>query len=82
MRYPLYNNNLVQTAYLHQSQSGHPVSAPARIGKEGLSKIDNGMERNGRSGRRVYRITPAGRRALAAEKVKVRELFGELFEHN
>ncbi|MGH7617491.1 MAG: PadR family transcriptional regulator [Gemmatimonadaceae bacterium] len=31
--------------------------------------------------RRVYRITPAGRRALAEAKLKVRELFGELFEH-
>jgi DNA-binding PadR family transcriptional regulator len=30
--------------------------------------------------RRVYRITPSGRRALAAAKLKVRELFGELFE--
>jgi DNA-binding PadR family transcriptional regulator len=31
--------------------------------------------------RRLYRITPAGRRALDAAKLKVRELFGELFEH-
>jgi DNA-binding PadR family transcriptional regulator len=30
--------------------------------------------------RRVYRITPGGRRALSAAKLKVRELFGELFE--
>ena len=31
-------------------------------------------------GRFRYRATPAGRRALKAAKVKVRELFGELFE--
>jgi DNA-binding PadR family transcriptional regulator len=30
--------------------------------------------------RRLYKITPAGRRALAAAKDKVRELFAELFE--
>jgi hypothetical protein len=30
--------------------------------------------------RRVYRATPAGKRALARAKGKVRELFGELFE--
>lgn len=30
--------------------------------------------------RRVYRATPQGRRALGDAKVKVRELFGELFE--
>jgi DNA-binding PadR family transcriptional regulator len=37
-------------------------------------------ERNGKSLRRVYRATPLGRRALAAAKVKVRELFHELIE--
>lgn len=30
--------------------------------------------------RRVYRATPAGRKALMLAKEKVRELFGELFE--
>ena len=32
--------------------------------------------------RRSYRITARGRKALAAAKVKVTELFGELFEDN
>jgi DNA-binding PadR family transcriptional regulator len=36
--------------------------------------------RNGRS-RRVYRATAAGRKALAGARERVRELFGELFEH-
>jgi PadR family transcriptional regulator, regulatory protein PadR len=31
--------------------------------------------------RRVYSGTPSGRRALNLAKQKVRELFGELFEH-
>jgi PadR family transcriptional regulator, regulatory protein PadR len=34
---------------------------------------------DGRS-RRMYRITPAGRTALAEARQKVKELFGELFE--
>ena len=38
-------------------------------------------KREGRRYRRLYRATPAGRRALIAAKEKVRELFGELFEH-
>src|SRR5512141_208811 len=37
--------------------------------------------RNGRSLRKQYRATPAGRRALAAAQDKVRELFRELIEH-
>ncbi|MGI8508222.1 MAG: PadR family transcriptional regulator [Gemmatimonadaceae bacterium] len=32
--------------------------------------------------RRVYRATPAGRRALVAARNKVRELFGEMFDHD
>src|SRR5204863_677214 len=36
--------------------------------------------RNGKSLRKVYRATPQGRRALAAAKTKVRELFRELVE--
>jgi PadR family transcriptional regulator PadR len=36
--------------------------------------------RSGKSLRRVYRATPFGRKALAASKSKVRELFHELIE--
>jgi DNA-binding PadR family transcriptional regulator len=36
--------------------------------------------RERRQARRMYRVTPAGRKALAAAKIKVRELVGELFE--
>ena len=36
--------------------------------------------RNGKSLRKVYRATPLGRKALAAAKGKVRELFRELME--
>jgi PadR family transcriptional regulator, regulatory protein PadR len=36
--------------------------------------------RFGKVRRRLYRATPAGRKALRAAKQKVRELFGELIE--
>ena len=36
-------------------------------------------KREGRQVRRLYRVTPAGRKALTAAKIKVRELVGELF---
>jgi len=55
-----------------------------------LYPILHGMEKKGHlrseieeaSGhfRRVYRITPKGKKALEGAKEKVRELFGELFE--
>ena len=37
-------------------------------------------QRNGKSRRKMYRATPAGRKALAAAKHKVSELFRELTE--
>ncbi len=37
-------------------------------------------KREGRQVRRLYRTTPAGKKALAAAKIKARELVGELFE--
>src|SRR5947209_7423639 len=49
-----------------------------RLEKKGyLSSVE---ERNGKSRRTVYRATPMGRKALAAAKSKVRELFQELVE--
>jgi PadR family transcriptional regulator, regulatory protein PadR len=35
---------------------------------------------NGRT-RRIYRATPAGRQALVTARARVKELFGEMFEH-
>lgn len=49
-----------------------------RMEKRGLLRSTS--QRAGSRSRRIYRITPAGRRALATAKHKVRELFGELFE--
>jgi PadR family transcriptional regulator, regulatory protein PadR len=46
--------------------------------KRGL--LTSTRERDGGTERRVYQATPAGRKALAAAKTKVRELLGELFE--
>lgn len=54
-----------------------------------LYPLLHGMEKKGllrstrpgsRNDRRVYRATPAGRKALVAAKQRVQELFSELFE--
>ena len=42
--------------------------------------LNSSQQRNGKSLRTVYRATPLGRRALAAAKNKVKELFRELIE--
>lgn len=54
---------------------------PLLHGMERKGYLTSTEKRNGRSLRREYRATPAGRRALAAVKDKVKELFEELIEH-
>ena len=39
------------------------------------------IEREGKRSRRMYQATPPGRKALAAARQKVSELFGELLEY-
>ena len=53
---------------------------PILQGLEEKGYLRSSEQRNGKSLRRVYRATPLGRRALAAAKNKVRELFHELVE--
>jgi PadR family transcriptional regulator, regulatory protein PadR len=63
---------------------GYTLSAgtlyPILHGLERKGLLSSASERIGSTERRVYRATPAGRKALAAARAKVRELFGELFE--
>src|SRR2546430_9932109 len=53
---------------------------PLLHGLERRGYLKSSSQRRGRTVRRVYRATAAGRRALTAAKNKVRELFGELIE--
>jgi PadR family transcriptional regulator, regulatory protein PadR len=53
---------------------------PILHGLEERGYLRASEKRVGRSARRLYRATPAGRRALVKAKDKVRELFGELLE--
>ena len=63
---------------------GYKLSAgtlyPILHGLEEKGYLRSREEQAGRSVRRLYRATPAGKRALASAKEKVRELFGELLE--
>lgn len=49
-----------------------------RLERQGY--LRSAKARAARRGRRLYRATPFGRKALAAARGKVRELFGEMFE--
>lgn len=78
---PVYGQAMIDELGRH----GYRLSAGT------LYPILHGMERQGylRSqqtveagrSRRVYRATPAGRKALVTARQRVQELFGEMFEH-
>jgi PadR family transcriptional regulator len=53
---------------------------PILHGLESKGLFSSTEKREGRQVRRFYHATPARRRPLAAAKIKVRELVGELFE--
>ena len=66
------------------ARHGYRLSAgtlyPILHGLEERGYLVSVEERSGSVARRVYRATSLGEEALAAAKLQVRELFGELFE--
>ena len=65
---------------------GYRLSAgtlyPLLHGMERKGLLRSSAAREGKTIRRFYKATPAGRRALRVAKARVRELFGEMFEHD
>ena len=53
---------------------------PLLHGLERKGYLQSAIERSGKSSRRMYQATSLGRKALAAARQKVSELFGELLE--
>jgi DNA-binding PadR family transcriptional regulator len=77
---PIFGLGMMEELARH----GYRISAgsmyPLLQGLEKKGYLRSKEERNGKSLRRVYSATALGRRALAASKSKVRELFHELVE--
>jgi len=68
------------------SRHGYRLSAgtlyPILHGMEAQGYLRSQVTLTGGRNRRVYRATPAGRKALVDARKKVKELFGEMFEHD
>jgi PadR family transcriptional regulator, regulatory protein PadR len=79
---PVFGLELIEELRRH----GYDISAgtmyPLLHGLERKGYLASQQQRAGRSVRRLYRITPAGRRMLAHGRAKVRELFGEMVEEH
>ncbi len=79
-REPIFGLGIIEELARHGYRLSAGTLYPMLHGMEQKGYLRSTEERSGKRSRRIYRATPAGRRALKAAKVKVRELFGELFE--
>jgi len=77
---PIFGFGMAEELARHGYKLSLGTLYPLLHGLERKGYLRSKAQRNGKSVRRVYRATPAGRKALAAAKSKVRELFGELIE--
>jgi PadR family transcriptional regulator PadR len=77
---PVFGLGMIEELARHGYRISPGVLYPLLQGLEKKGYLRSTQKRNGKSLRRVYRATPLGRKALAASKSKVRELFHELIE--
>ncbi|MGO9443704.1 MAG: PadR family transcriptional regulator [Thiobacillaceae bacterium] len=77
---PIFGLGMMEELARHGYRISPGSLYPLLQGLEKKGYLRSRAERDGKSLRRMYRATPLGRRALAASKGKVRELFHELIE--
>jgi PadR family transcriptional regulator PadR len=77
---PVFGLGMIEELARHGYRISSGSLYPLLQGLEKKGYLRSKEQRNGRSLRRVYRATPKGKKALAASKSKVRELFHELIE--
>lgn len=77
---PIFGLGMIEELARHGYRISPGSLYPLLQGLERKGYLRSAEQRDGKSLRRVYRATPLGRRALAASKSKVRELFHELIE--
>ena len=77
---PVYGLAMIEELARHGYKLSAGTLYPILHGLEERGYLVSTKERTGSAERRVYKATRAGRKALADAKLKVRELFGELFE--
>ena len=77
---PVYGLAMIEELARHGYKLSAGTLYPILHGLEERGYLTSTEERSGSVARRVYRATQLGAEALAAAKLKVRELFGELFE--
>jgi PadR family transcriptional regulator, regulatory protein PadR len=77
---PIFGLGMAEELARHGYKVSPGTLYPLLHGLEKKGYLRSSSQRLGKTVRRLYRATPAGRKALTAAKSKVRELFGELIE--
>jgi PadR family transcriptional regulator, regulatory protein PadR len=77
---PIFGLGLIEELARHGYRLSAGTLYPLLHGLEKKGLLRSKEERSGKVARRVYRATPAGRRALVKARAKVEELLGELLE--
>jgi PadR family transcriptional regulator PadR len=77
---PIFGLGMIEELGRHGYKVSPGSLYPLLHSLEKKGYLRSSEQRNGKSLRKVYRATPAGRKALIAAKLKVRELFRELVE--
>jgi PadR family transcriptional regulator PadR len=79
-REPIFGLAMIEELGRHGYKLSAGTLYPILHGLEERGYLASSRERHGSTERRIYKATRAGRAALKQAKLKVRELFGELFE--
>lgn len=76
---PIFGLRMIEELGRHGYKLSPGTIYPLLHGLEERGLLISTEKREGRRYRRLYRATPAGRKALIAAKEKVGQLFGEMF---
>jgi PadR family transcriptional regulator, regulatory protein PadR len=77
---PIFGLGIIEELARHGYKVSPGTLYPLLHSMERKGYLRSFKENNVRRPRRLYKATPLGRKVLNAAKIKVRELFGELFE--
>ena len=76
---PIYGIGIAEELARHGYKLSAGTLYPILHGLEKKDYLRSHLQRNGKSARRMYAITPLGRKALRTARRRVQELFGEMF---
>jgi DNA-binding PadR family transcriptional regulator len=77
---PIFGQWMIDELAVHGYRLSAGTLYPILHGLEEQGYLRSLVKKSGGRARRVYRITPQGRRALGVARRRVQELFGEMFE--